>query len=255
MEQGDRHREEASCVWRAEFLADGSRAAAVFTENTWIFTYLGLSFGKHRKRQFMTRGKKAGFDNRHQGTVLPNLSSGCCRWMSHWAGKRSVLIMKLYLFLAVPEIPCRNTDLYCSMIPTCIRTASTHPSPNWAIAVPNQSLISLAALWPRAVLPVHTRSIFLLSQREGRIYLHNTRGMWKGRTKKVTCFGLCPWCEAGAQHRDDQREQNLSSQSPTRVKWWEFILNIPTTRFYSARYTPLSAAKAKSSSTDSLQAW
>jgi len=107
MEQGDRHREEASCVWRAEFLADGSRAAAVCTENTCIFTYFGLPFGKHHNRPFTARGKGIGFDKRRQDTVL-NFSVGCCRWMSHWAGKRSVLIMKLYHSMTVPETPWRN---------------------------------------------------------------------------------------------------------------------------------------------------
>ena len=52
---------------------------------------LGLPFGKHHKRQFTARGKGTVFDNRCQDTVLLNLSRGCCRWMSHWAGKRSTL--------------------------------------------------------------------------------------------------------------------------------------------------------------------
>lgn len=161
MEQGNRHQEEASCVWRAEFLADGSRAAAAFTENTCNFTYLGLPFRKHRKRQFTARGKGTVFDNRCQDTVLLNLSSGCCRWMSCWARKRSTLIMKLYQFMTVPEIPCQNTYLYCSAITTCTRTALTCPSPCWATAVPNQVWISSAALWPCA----HQEHISLLPRK------------------------------------------------------------------------------------------
>lgn len=122
MEQGDRHQEEASCVWRAEFLADGSRAAAAFTENTHVFTYLGLPCGKHHKRWFTTRGKGTVFDSRDQDAALLSLCSGCCRCMSHQAGKRSTLIMELHQFVTVPEIPWRDSDLYCSVITTHMRT-------------------------------------------------------------------------------------------------------------------------------------
>lgn len=51
----------------------------------------------------------------------------------------------------------------------------------------------------------------------------------------------------------DDQDDNLSSKSPNKTAMKEFMLNIQMSRFYRAHYTPLSAAKSKSSSTDSLQ--
>lgn len=170
MEQGDRHQEEASCVWGAEFLADGSRAAAAFTENTHVFTYLGLPCGKHHKRWLTTRGKGTGFDSRYQDAALLSLCSRCCRWMSHRAGKRSTLIMELHQFVTVPEISWRDTDLYCSVISTRMRTAPSAQDQAEPPVLPAR----LEFLWQHPV-PVHIRSTFLSLP---------TQEMCKGRTKK-----------------------------------------------------------------------
>lgn len=102
---------------KSRILADGSRAAAVFAENTRIFAYLGLPFGKHHEGGFVTRGKGAGFDHRCQDTVLLNLSSQRCRWMSRWAEKWSTLMKKLSRYVTVPEVSCRNTMFIAATLP------------------------------------------------------------------------------------------------------------------------------------------
>lgn len=175
MEQGDRHQEEASCVWRAEFLADGSRAAAVFTENTHVFTYLGLPCGKHHKRWFTTRGKGAVSDSRYQDAALLSLCSGCCRLMSHRAGKRSTLIMELHQFVTVPEISWRDTDLYCS-----VRTAPSAQDQ----AEPPVLPVRLEFPWQHPA-PVHISPTTY------------TRDVQKENQKVPrSILPLCAWCEA-----------------------------------------------------------
>lgn len=175
MEQGDRHQEEASCVWRAEFLADGSRAAAVCTENTHVFTYLGLPCGKHHKRRFTTRGKEPGFDSRDQDAALLSLCSGCCRWMSHRAGKRSTLIMELHQFVTVPEISWGDADLHCSVSTTGMRTAP----PAQHQAEPPELPVRLEFPWQHPVpfLPLPTQ------------------GTCKGRTKRWHVLASVPAVE------------------------------------------------------------
>lgn len=150
--------------------------------HTHVFTYLGLPCGKHLKRRFTMRGKGTGFDSRYQDAALLSLCSGCCRWMSHRAGKRSTLIMELHQFVTVPEISWRDTDLYCSVITTRMRTAPSAQHQGEPPVLP----VRLEFPWQHPV-PVHIGSTFLPLPIPRDVQREN---------QKVTCSGLYPCCEA-----------------------------------------------------------
>lgn len=150
---------------------------------------LRVAIWKTSQETVYGKGKRDHFWQQVSGYCSPEPF----QWMSHWAWKRSTLIMKLYWFMTVPEIPC--TILTAVWSPHAWEQPSL-TSPSWATAAPSQARISLAALWPCAYALCASGVRF--SQGEGRIYLHKAQGMWKGRSKKVMCFGLRPWCEAGA---------------------------------------------------------
>lgn len=155
----------------------------MFTENTHVFTYLGLPCGKHHQRWFTTRGKGTVSDSRYQDAALPSLCSGCCRLMSHRAGKRSTLIMELHQFVTVPEISWRDTDLYCSVIttreqPHLPQTKLRHPCSQSGWNFPGSTL-SLSCAHQEHISPTTcTRDV----QRENQ-------------TVTRSILPLCPCCE------------------------------------------------------------
>lgn len=150
----------------------------MFTENTHVFTYLGLPCGKHHKRCFTTRGKGTGSDSRYRDAAFLSLCSGCCRLMSHRAGKRSTLIMELHQFVTVPEISWRDPDLCCSVITTGMRTAPPARDQSEPPVLPVR--LEFPGQHP---VPVHVRSTFLH-------YLHKRCA--KGEPKSDTFYPSSP---------------------------------------------------------------